>query len=152
MRSLPVFRGAYRSRRAIIPATAFYEWKRDGDLKQAMAIARADSQPLALAGLWESWTDRDNGEIKRTFAIITTTANALMAKIHDRMPVILETSDYQSWLNGSDKDVADLMRPASDDILTAWPVSPLVNNVRNNGPKLLVPARIAGAKSGLNPA
>ena len=78
---LPSFRGAFAARRCIVPAEAFYEWKRDGKLKQPFAIARADGAPLAFGGIWESWTDPANGDVTRSFAIVTTDSNATMAPI-----------------------------------------------------------------------
>ena len=84
-----LFRSALAKRRCIIPATAFYEWRQEHDGKQPFAIARRDGQPLAFAGLWESWRD-EAGEVLRSFAILTISANATMAQLHERMPVILE--------------------------------------------------------------
>ena len=87
---LPSFRGAFAARRCLVPAEAFYEWKRDGKLKQPFAIARADGARLAFGGIWESWTDPANGDVTRSFAIVTTASNGTMAPIHDlicTMPV-----------------------------------------------------------------
>ena len=92
-----MFRGAFADRRCIVPADAFYEWKTTPEGKQPYAIARVDGTPLAFAGLWEGWRSPD-GETLRTFAIITTSANADMAVLHDRMPVILEPPDWPVWL------------------------------------------------------
>lgn len=90
---LPTFRQAYAKRRAIVPITAFYEWRRrEGEPKQPFAIGRADGSPLALAGLWEGFKEAD-GEAVRTFCILTTAGNRSMQKVHDRMPVILEEAD-----------------------------------------------------------
>jgi putative SOS response-associated peptidase YedK len=127
-----MFRGALASRRCIVPADAFYEWRAMGDGKQPYAIARRDGEPLAFAGLWEGWRSPD-GETLRTFAILTTSANAIMSAIHERMPVILEPADWHAWLDGGD----ELLRPAGSDVLQMWPVSRAVNNVRNNGAELL---------------
>lgn len=101
--------------------------------KQPYAFGRDDRQPLALAGLWESWKD-PAGELVRTFTIITTTANATLSPVHDRMPVVLEAEQWGAWL--TDGPVA-LLRPASDNVLTRWKVSSRVNSVRNNGADLL---------------
>ncbi len=110
-----MFRGALASRRCLVPADAFYEWKAMPDGKQPYAIARTDGAPLAFAGLWERWRSPE-GETLRTFAIITTAANATMSAIHNRMPVILE---------------------AAEGVVRMWPVSRAVNSVRNNGAALL---------------
>jgi putative SOS response-associated peptidase YedK len=149
---LPSFRGAFVSRRCIVPADAFYEWKRDGKLKQPFAIARADGAPLAFGGIWESWTDPINGDIIRTFAIITTDANATMASIHNRMPLVLEPADWPVWLGEEEGAPKVLLRPAADTVLRAWPVGTDVNSVRNNGPDLLRPMLEEGVGGGQNSA
>ena len=95
-----------------------------------------DRAPLAFAGVWESWRAPD-GEVLRTFAILTTSANATMQALHERMPVILEEPDWATWLGEIEGDVPGLMRPASDGVLELWPVSRAVNSVRNNGAELL---------------
>ncbi len=131
-----MFRAALAARRCLVPADAFYEWQARPDGKQPYAIARADGAPLALAGLWESWRDAD-GTVLRTFAILTTAANATMRTLHERMPVVLEPADWPVWLGEAEGDAAALMRPAGDHALRLWPVSRAVNSVRNNGATLL---------------
>ena len=149
---LPSFRGAFATRRCIVPADAFYEWKRDGQLKQPFAIGRTDSTLLALGGLWESWTDPANGDITRSFAIVTTDANATMAPIHDRMPLVLEPADWPVWLGEQEGDLKALLRPAADAVLRTWPVSTDVNSVRHNGAELLHPMREEASEGGPNSA
>lgn len=152
-----MFRGALSARRALVPCEAFYEWKPMADGKQPYAIARRDATQLAFAGIWEGWHSPD-GETLRTFAIITTAANTTMSVLHDRMPVILEASNWALWLGEDEGDSKALMRPASDDVLHLWPVSRAVNSVRNNGAELLDriddPASPPASESpaGLNPA
>ena len=91
----PVFREAFRRRRCLVPADAFYEWQKlDARNKQPFAIALASREPYAFAGLWERWKDPTSGEPLQTFAIITISANEIVAPLHDRMPVILEPGDY----------------------------------------------------------
>ncbi len=131
-----VFRAAVRDRRCIIPATAFYEWRDEPAGKQPFAIARQDGAPLALAGVWESWRNPD-GEVLRTYAIVTTTANATMSLLHDRMPVILEAEDWPVWMGEAIGRPSELMRPAAEGVLHMWPVGRAVGNVRNDGPELL---------------
>ena len=131
-----MFRDALASRRCLVPADAFYEWKAMPDGKQPYAIARTDAAPLAFAGVWERWRDAA-GEVVRTFAILTTSANATMRQLHERMPVILEAADWPAWLGEVEGDPQALLRPAADTVLRLWPVSRAVNNVRNNGPELL---------------
>jgi len=149
---LPSFRGAFATHRCIVPAEAFYEWKRDGKLKQPFAIARVDGSLLAFGGLWESWTDPANGDITRSFAIVTTDASATMAPIHDRMPLVLEPADWPVWLGEQDGDPKALLRPAADTVLRTWPVSTDVNSVRHNGAELLKPRREEALEGGPNSA
>jgi len=131
-----MFRSAFAKRRCLVPADAFYEWKVIDGGKQPYAIARTDGEPLAFAGLWEGfrWPD---GTITRTFTIITTSANATMAELHDRMPVIIEQKDWPTWLAEMEGDPAALLRSATDGVLKVWPVSRAVNAPRNNEAELL---------------
>jgi putative SOS response-associated peptidase YedK len=108
------FRAAFQSRRCLVPATAYYAWRRGGS--QSCAFARADGTPLALAGVWEAWGWE--GDILRTFAIITTQANALMRPIQDRMPVVIEARDWDAWLEAPVEVAAHLMQPTPDGVLT----------------------------------
>jgi putative SOS response-associated peptidase YedK len=93
---------------------------------------------MAFAGLWEGWRASD-GEVLRTYTVITTAANVTMAELHDRMPVILEPEDWPTWLGETAGDPASLLRPAADDVLRLWPVCRAVNSVRNNGAELRDP-------------
>ncbi len=133
-----MFRDAFARRRCLVPAGAFFEWRpiAGQKIKQPFAIARQDGKPLALAGIWEGWRG-EGGEVVRSFAVITTEANPLMAPIHSRMPVIVEEPDWPVWLGEMEGDATSLLRPAADDVLRLWPVSRAANNVRNDGPELL---------------
>jgi putative SOS response-associated peptidase YedK len=142
-----MFRGSFAARRCIIPAELFYEWKKVTCDKQPYAIGRADVMPLAFGGLWEGWRSPD-GEVLRTFAIITTEANADMAKLHDRMPLVLEERDWRLWLGEEVGDPKRLLRPAPDGTLKAWPVSTRVNSPRNNDASLIAPERQAAEGGG----
>ncbi len=136
----PSFRAAFRARRCLVPADGFYEWTGPRGKRQPLNIHRADGQPLALAGLWES-----HEEFGPTFTIITTAPNDYMAAYHHRMPAILEPGDWDAWLAPEDEDPAwraAVLRPAADHVLTGYPVSPAVNSVANNGPHLLESAAI----------
>ncbi|WP_158742186.1 SOS response-associated peptidase [Acidisphaera sp. L21] len=133
-----MFKSALATRRCLIPADAFYEWQARADGKQPFAIARADGAPLAFAGLWEGWRGAD-GEILRSFTILTIGANAAMRVLHERMPVILEHGDWAVWLDPASAHATTLMQAAANDMLRFWPVSRAVNAVRNNGPQLLDP-------------
>ena len=132
----PAFRFAYRKRRCLVPADAFYEWKQEGTRKQPYAIALRGRELFAFAGLWENWQDPETEQWVRTFTIITTDANELLAPIHDRMPVIIGPEDYERWLMPA-SDAKDLLRPYPAELMTAWPISTRVNSPRNEGAELL---------------
>jgi putative SOS response-associated peptidase YedK len=134
-----MFRNAFAKRRCLVPAAAFYEWQAGPDGKTPYAIARADGDPMAFAGIWEGWRSPE-GDILRSFAIVTTTANAQMAALHERMPVILEQADWPGWLGEAEIDFSTMLRPSADGVLRIWPVGKRVGNVRNDGPELLAPA------------
>ncbi len=135
------YRSAFKRRRCIVSADGFYEWKRlDPKTKQPMYIHRSDGDPLAFAGLFERWTDAENLREIHTCTIITTTPNATMEPIHDRMPVLLPPASWDAWLDPSNDNAEDLQQlliPAPDTLLAAYPVSTEVNNVRNNNPSLV---------------
>jgi putative SOS response-associated peptidase YedK len=135
------FREAFRQRRCLVPVDNFYEWKKTGTGKQPYAIALADRQIMALAGLWESWRS-PAGERIRSFAIVTTTPNELCAEIHNRMPVVLAPEAWPVWLGEEPAELPDLkalLSPYPSDEMIAWPVSPRVGNVKNNDPGLIEP-------------
>ena len=138
-----MFQGAFAYRRALVPADAFYEWKVIEDGEQAYAIARQDGQPMAFAGLWEEYRFPD-WRVLRTFAIVTTAANAETAEVRDRMPVILEPADWPAWLGEMEGDPASLLHPVPDGTLHVWPVDRRVGSPRNNGPELLEPIALPG--------
>lgn len=144
----PAFRTAFARHRCIVPADAFYEWRprRDPETGRAVrsqpfAVRRSDGEPLALAGLWSSWRDPDTAARLYTCSILTTVPNELVARIHDRMPVVLDPGDWDAWLaEGTPPErLRSLLRPAPEERLHAYAVSPAVNNVRNEGPELLAP-------------
>jgi len=130
VRNLPTFREAYRKRRCIVPVDGFFEWKaiKGERAKQPYAIAMKDGSPFGIAGLWENWQEPESGGWIRTFAIITTDANDLVADIHNRMPVILSPSDYSTWLS-EEEDPSDLLRPFPSDDMRVWPLR-LFGNTR----------------------
>lgn len=139
----PAFRRAFERRRCIVPADGFFEWQTlAGGKKHPMYIRARSGAPLALAGLWETWRDADDpgADWLLTCSIITTAANAVVAPVHDRMPVVLATDDWDEWLADMEGEVHELerlLRPAPDDLLELWPVSPRVNSARNDDPSLL---------------
>ncbi|MEM8604783.1 MAG: SOS response-associated peptidase [Cyanobacteria bacterium P01_H01_bin.121] len=127
----PSFRAAYRYRRCLIPADGFYEWQRQNKRKKQPFHIRQPDQPIfAFAGLWEHWQDPAGAELE-TCTILTTQPNELMAPIHDRMPVIIAPRDYDCWLTApSTRLVEPLLKPYPSELLTALPVSTLVNNAK----------------------
>jgi putative SOS response-associated peptidase YedK len=135
--SSAMFRDPLARRRCIVPADAFYEWQAAGSAKMPHAIARADGAMLALAGLWDGWRGPD-GEVVRSFTILTTGASAALRFLHERMPVVLEPADWPLWLGEAAGDPQTLLRTSAAE-LRIWAVSTQVNSVRNDGPQLLEP-------------
>lgn len=128
----PMFRSAYRSRRCLVPVDGYFEWQaldESGKNKQPYAIALKSGRQFALAGLWETWRDPNTELRVRTFCIVTTAANEMMSTIHDRMPVILKSEDYDRWLS-DEPDPADLMVQYPSDEMKMWPVTRNVGNTR----------------------
>ena len=134
----PAFRTAWRRRRCLIPADGYYEWQKTGKSKQPFYIRLRDDSPFAMAGLWESWMNPAAGEPVESCTVITTDANELTRPIHDRMPVILNAVDYDRWLDPQLPNLdplRELLRPFDSLAMRADPVSTLVNNPRNDGPR-----------------
>ena len=137
----PMFRAAYAKRRCIVPVDNFFEWKaiKGKTAKQPYAIGMRSGEPFAIAGIWESWKHPLTGEIARTFCVITTTANELVAEIHERMPVILAPTAYSRWLANIEPDPRDLLAPFPSALLRMWPISTRVNTPANDDAELLTP-------------
>ncbi len=133
----PSFRAAIRRRRCLFITDGFYEWRREGKVKQPFLIRRPNGGPIAFGGLWECWSTPDGGEID-TACIITCAANGTVGAIHDRMPVILEPPAFDEWLDPHTPqgDVARLLRPANEDILELVAISSAVNKASNDGPEV----------------
>lgn len=135
----PMFSEALDHRTCLIPVDGFYEWRDGPDGKQPFLLQSPDGSPLALAGLWSRWS-RHGSEPVTTFAIVTCPANEDVAPLHDRMPVLVPSDDWATWLDRSGADARrrlDLLRPAPDGSLVVQAVSRRVNDARNNGPELL---------------
>jgi putative SOS response-associated peptidase YedK len=141
----PSFRGAFKSRRLAVLSDGFYEWRNvPGRRRRPFFLSRSDGEPMAFAGLWESWRDPrsrdDESALVLSCTIITTAANPEVAPIHDRMPVVLERDVLDVWLDPSvaaRDELAALLRPAPAGTLAVRAVSPRVGSVRNNGPDLI---------------
>jgi len=122
----PSFRSAFKQRRCLIPASGFFEWKTEGKIKQPYYFSLKSGEPMAMAGLWESWEVTD-GSILRTVCIITTAANAIMTPIHDRMPAIISPENWQNWLAEPATRIIELVVPYPDTEIRGWSVSPRVS-------------------------
>ena len=151
----PAFKGVFKKHRCIVPMDGFYEWApgveggpvtKQGKLaKRPHFIHRIDGEPLAVAGIWSAWREKEagpDGPWLHSASVITTSANGTMDPIHDRMPVILPRAMWGTWLDPSNHNttmLAGLLVPARDDLLTMHEVSTEVNNVRNRGAHLTDP-------------
>ena len=131
----PAFRAAVRARRCLVPVSGFYEWHRTKEAKLPWYATRADGTPLVLGGIWQDWGE----DARPTFAIVTTDANAAMAPIHNRLPLVIEQEDWGLWLGEEGHGAAVLMKPAGDEVLTLTRVSTAVNSNRAEGPALIEP-------------
>lgn len=142
----PVFWAAFSKRRCLVPADGFYEWRREGSVRQPWLIARRDGGPMAFAGLWEGWrmpegavlrgslAERQLDDVVETFTILTTDANATIRALHHRMPVIVPAEAFGPWLTG--KNVR--LGPAPEDLLAMHRACLRVNNPRNDAPECVV--------------
>jgi putative SOS response-associated peptidase YedK len=142
----PHFKDAWhRGQRCLVVTNGFYEWKKldpKGKLKQAYAVGVADDSEMVMAGLWSTWRNPANGEEVQSCTVLTCAPNASMAEIHNRMPVILDETDWPKWLGekpATEEELLALLRPCPDDRLKIWRVDNKVGNVRNTGPELILP-------------
>lgn len=142
------YRRAFQKRRCIIPVDGFYEWKKEpgAKRKQPVYVQRKDGEPIALAGLWELWKPKESEDDASTWVrsctIITGDPNDLIAPVHDRMPVLLPPSAWDTWLDPGNDDLdtlGQLLVPAPSELLVVQPVSLRVNDVRNDDPGLTEP-------------
>ena len=138
---LPTFRDAYARRRCVVPVDGFFEWhsREGGRSRRPYAVAMRDGSPFAIGGLWENWKSLVTGQWVRTFCIITTPANVMVSRIHDRMPLILARADLDRWL-GPEHNPADLLRSYPSADMKMWPISTRVNSPDNDDPSILEPA------------
>jgi|SRR5579872_3180070 len=130
----PAFADSLKCRRCLIPADAFYEWKKDGKAKQPYCFEVNDGALFAFAGIWDRWKD-PSGNLVQTCSILTTSPNAVTRAVHDRMPVILDVPDFGLWLDPGMKNVAEileLLKPYDAHLMRCYPVSHRVNNVIND--------------------
>ncbi|MFF2911228.1 SOS response-associated peptidase [Paenibacillus sp. NPDC057934] len=133
------FKKLVATRRCLIPADGYYDWKKEDGRKQPLRIGMRDSGIFSMAALYDIWMD-PRGQKLATCTIITTTPNTLMAEIHDRMPVILRPEDESDWLGRDNHDVQNLLKllkPYDSAKMRAYPVASAVGNVKNDYPELL---------------
>jgi len=147
----PAFRKAFATRRCLLPADGYFEWYETSQtgpkgkpVKQPFFIRPRDGGVLAMAGLYEIWRDHslpeDASDAWRwSCTVITTSAEDDLGRIHDRMPLMVEPDRWDAWLDPTRPGALDLLVPAAPGLLEAYPVRPLVSNVRNNGPELIEP-------------
>ncbi len=155
----PAYRRAFAARRCLLPADGYFEWYPTSELtakgkprKQPFFIRPRDHGTLAMAGLYEIWRDPSRAEddpdrFRWTCTVITTDAEDSLGHIHDRMPLMVEPDRWAEWLDPTPPkqgSLLDLLVPAAPGRLEAYPVSPLVSNVRNNGPELVEPLPLEG--------
>ena len=137
----PSFRGAFRRKRCLIPASGYYEWRAEGRARQPFYLHPVNpDQPFAFAGLMEDWHG-PNGELMLSACIITTEPNELTAPIHNRMPVILPPESWPLWLDPSaqTRELRPLLVPCPAERMAAHPVGLAVGDMRNDGPDLVLP-------------
>ena len=134
----PMFRKLIRERRCLVPCDWFYEWRENPPDKTPFVIRMASGEPFFMGGLWDTWHAGKEDELS-TFTVLTTGPNELMQTLHHRMPVIVAPEHAPRWLDPAVRDIEDLLQPFASDAMTAYPVSRLVNAVRNDGPELVQP-------------
>lgn len=138
----PAFRAAFRRRRCLVPMLGFYEWQRAGTLKVPHYIHLLNAEVFAVAGLYEYWPGKDGAEPIASYTIITTEANEMVAKLHDRMPAILPEQDHDAWLDPKNEQtdaLQKLLKPYPAEEMRAYPIRLRVNNVKNDEPELIEP-------------
>ena len=137
----PAFRDAFRHRRCAVPVDGFFEWERSGRQPLPWRFVRPDRSVFLLAGLWETWRPPGEGVDVETFTLITTTANADMEPIHDRMPVILDPASLRTWLDprSSPASLGSVLKPSPATTLIRHRVSTRVNNARSEDPACIEP-------------
>ncbi len=135
----PSFRNAFRKQRCLVLADGYYEWQKTDTGKIPYRIILKNEEPFAIAGIWESWHDEADNEI-RSFSIITTEANPSLTDIHNRMPVILNPDDTGKWLDKklSQDEALLLLQPLADEMVKAYRVSTMVNTPFNDSPELIL--------------
>jgi putative SOS response-associated peptidase YedK len=139
------YKGAFEKRRCIVPLSSFFEWKKTEKGPKKPFCIRLKNEPImSIAGVWEHWKSKDETQEVFSFAMITTEANEFMQNIHTRMPVILDRSDEERWLDPENANVTELqkiLKPCPSEWLDAYEVSTMVNSPKNNKPEVLQPVQ-----------
>lgn len=133
----PSFRESFKRRRCLIPADGFFEWKKEGKTKQPYYFRMKDESVFSFAGIWDTW--KTGGKEIVSCAIITTAPNKLVSPVHNRMPVILHSTDFDAWLDGETKesDLSDLLKPFPPEYMESYAVGTSVNNPSVDAPQLI---------------
>jgi putative SOS response-associated peptidase YedK len=145
------FRDALKSRRCLIPADGFYEWKRNGKTRQPYCFEVNEGKLFAFAGIWDRWKD-PSGQWVKSCSILTTTPNAVISPVHDRMPVILDPDSYDLWLDPGMTNAAatsELLKPCDGRLMRCFPVSARVNCVANDDEECCAPVELAEVQTRL---
>jgi len=147
----PAFRDALKFRRCLIPADGFYEWQRTEKAKQPYCFEVSEGELFAFAGLWERWKD-PSGQWVKSCSILTTTPNPVTSAVHDRMPVILDRSDYDVWLDPGMTNVeaaSEMLKPCDARLMRCYPVCTRINHVANDDEECSAPVELTQGQANL---
>lgn len=133
-----MFKFDFEERRCLVPTDGFYEWAGERGSKQPFFLHLTENDPFALAGIWNRF--ENNGDALETVTILTTEPNEVMEPIHDRMPVVLERDEEETWLHGAADEALEVCGPYDGDDMEAYDISTTVNNPSNEGPELVEPS------------
>ena len=145
VRTLKTFKESFKTHRCLIPASGYFEWHDTPEGKQPYYFTRRDGEPVTIAGVWDRWEDKEAGAEVESCAMVITRPSAFVAEVHDRMPVILERDQWDTWMRTNDlEEAASIMKPAAEDVLLKWPVSKRVNSNRapSDDPTLIRPIEL----------
>ena len=133
-----MFKKLIRERRCLIPANCYYEWQETKIGMRPYCIRMEDESPFFIGGIWDVWYAREEDRLY-TFTVLTIFPNDVSAPVHDRMPVIVQPTDYERWLDPENEDVSDLLAPTPADGWIAYPLNRRVNNPKNDDVRLIEP-------------
>ena len=139
------FRRAFQKQRSLVLVDGFYEWKKTPQRRIPYRFVLHDEAPFAFAGIWSQWSGADQRAVT-SFSIITTDANAVVADVHHRMPVLLQPQDEANWLTVPPEDAGNLLQPYPANLMRAYAVSPRLNSPANDDPELIKPGMLRGER------